>query len=587
MVSIDMKIPKTVKIFGLLLGISVITMGLTLDYFDEAFAVSKKENRNQQCAQDQVVVLRFTHNDYLCVDQGTASRWVSLDMAEIVRGNEITSREQCKGGFVYMNHPYTDDSICVKRGSVQKLISMGWIAQDFEPGPVATRAPTASCKSGEVVFQKTDADKSDRTGGIAGDIICIKQVDAYKFEGSVSYERISEVPDYDVETPECNDRYVMMINDDTDEEFCIRVDKIRQAMGYGFVEVGESRINSGAGSTDCKGGMVKMLNPNSGVMICEKQSDVPKRTALGWQAQDFTPAATVTTPSPTASCKGGEAVLQCVNCQASDRTAIAGDIICSKQTDVGKFTSKGWVRIDKQEKQIVEGTIQSEQDGGRNHESHQIALLLAPENTVKVGVVTYTASEPVQLVVLHGPLGPGDDGGQPIWTPDGKTNFALTLVEGKSSGTFEFAGNALALHTMSAAPFQATYTISYHSLPAGEYSEGVVDYGTMKSGIDPGIGHESHSLTILLAPSETPYHDGVLSYAASEPVQMVVLHGPLGPGEDIGQPTWSPDGETKFGLTFVDDNMASGSFEFTGNAVAAHTMNTDGFTISYSLATRR
>jgi len=47
------------------------------------------------------------------------------------------------------------------------------------------------------------------------------------------------------------------------------------------------------------------------------------------------------------------------------------------------------------------------------------------------------------------------------------------------------------------------------------------------------------------------------------------------------------DGETKFGLTFVDDNMASGSFEFTGNAVAAHTMNTDGFTISYSLATRR
>ena len=153
--------------------------------------------------------------------------------------------------------------------------------------------------------------------------------------------------------------------------------------------------------------------------------------------------------------------------------------------------------------------------------------------------------------------------------------------------TYEFAGQALALHTMSAAPFQATYTISYHSLPAGEYSEGVVDYGTMKSGIDPGIGHESHSLAILLAPSETPYHDGILTYAASEPVQMVVLHGPLGPGEDIGQPTWSPDGETKFGLTFVDDNMASGSFEFTGNAVAAHTMNTDGFTISYSLATRR
>jgi len=137
---------------------------------------------------------------------------------------------------------------------------------------------------------------------------------------------------------------------------------------------------------------------------------------------------------------------------------------------------------------------------------------------------------------------------------------------------------------MNAAPFQATYSISYHSLPAGDYAEGVVDSGTMKSGPDPGIGHESHSLTILLPPSDTLYHDGVISYAASEPVQMVVLHGPLGPGEDVGQPTWSPDGQTKFGLTFVDDKMASGSFEFTGNALAAHTMNTDGFTISYSLA---
>jgi hypothetical protein len=299
---------------------------------------------------------------------------------------------------------------------------------------------------------------------------------------------------------------------------------------------------------------------------------------LGWKALDFTPGPSVTDTSEI-QCKGGAAVL---------RAPDTGVILCSNQDQAQKYIRQGYERIDKQEKQTATGTIQSEQEGGRNHESHQIARLLVPENTVKVGVITYTASQAVQVTTLQGPLRSGENSGQPVWSPDGQKNFAFTESgEAKTSGTYEFAGQALALHTMNAAPFQATYTISYHSLPAGEYSEGVVDFGTMKSGPDPGIGHESHSLAILLAPSDTPYHDGVLTYAASEPVQMVVLHGPLGPGEDVGQPTWSPDGETKFGLTFVDDNLTSGSFEFTGNAVAAHTMNTDGFTITYSLATRR
>jgi len=578
MFSGEIKIPKTVKILGLLIGISVITMGLTFDYFDEAFAV-KDDRRNMQCAPDKVVVLRFQHNQYLCVDQGTASRWVSLDMAEVVTGPTITSREQCKQGSIHMESPWHDNTICVKRSSVPKLLSQGWISPDYEPEAtvVSGKMIDEPCKGGHAVFQNTNT----------GAVFCVKQNDVFKFQDTANFEKISDPIDYDVETPECNDRYVLMINEENDEEFCIRTDKIRGAQAQGLVEVGESRINSGAGSTECKGGLVHMKNPNSGVIICEKRSDVPKRQALGWLALDYE-AAPLATPSPTASCKGGEAILQCVNCQASDRTASAGDIICSKQVDVGKFTSKGWVRIDKAEKQTADGTIQSEQEGGRNHEAHQIARLLAPENTVKVGVVTYTASVPVQVSTLQGPLRAGDNSGQPTWSPDGSSNFAITLSgEAKSSGTYEFAGQALALHTESAAPFQATYTISFHSLPAGDYAEGVVDYGTMKSGPDPGIGHESHSLAILLPPSDSPYHDGVLTYAASEPVQMVVLHGPLGPGEDIGQPTWSPDGETKFGLTFVDDNMATGSFEFTGNAVAAHTMNTDGFSITYSLATRR
>ena len=107
--------------------------------------------------------------------------------------------------------------------------------------------------------------------------------------------------------------------------------------------------------------------------------------------------------------------------------------------------------------------------------------------------------------------------------------------------------------------------------------------GTMQSMQDPGVGHEQHQLAIILPPSEKTYH-GFMTYSASEPVQLVALHGPLGPGEDKGQPTWTPDGKTKFALTFIDPKTNMGTWDFTGNAIAVHTKNPDEFTVSYSVA---
>ncbi len=78
---------------------------------------------------------------------------------------------------------------------------------------------------------------------------------------------------------------------------------------------------------------------------------------------------------------------------------------------------------------------------------------------------------------------------------------------------------------------------------------------------DPGVGHESHQLAILLAPSDKVY-SGTLNYDASEKIQLVTLHGPLADGEDKGQAIWTPDGETKFELTFVDQNNAKVKCKF-------------------------
>lgn len=235
---------------------------------------------------------------------------------------------------------------------------------------------------------------------------------------------------------------------------------------------------------------------------------------------------------------------------------------------VSKPTMVGWDRIE------------SVQDPGVGHESHQLAVILPPSDKVYSGTIQYDASEPIQLVTLHGPLKAGQDKGQPIWTPDGKTKFALTFVDqGKARGTWNFAGNALAVHTMKTTPFITDYKLDYKE---SKVSKTVMN-GIVESIIDPGVGHESHSLAVIIPPGEDMY-SGTLSYSASEPIQLVSLKGPLGSDESADL-TWTPDGTTMFALTFIDPKTNMGSWKFSGNALALHTLNTNGFAASYSVAT--
>jgi len=191
----------------------------------------------------------------------------------------------------------------------------------------------------------------------------------------------------------------------------------------------------------------------------------------------------------------------------------------------------------------------------------------------------YDASENVQLVVLTGPLSDGQDKGQATWTPDGKTKFALTLVDLKNAkGDWIFAGNALAVHTKNPTPFIVDYKVDFTEKAKSD----TVMTGTIQSEQDPGLGHESHQLAVILAPSNNVY-SGILSYSSSEPIQLVSLKGPIGPDEKP-EKTWTPDGETIFELTLVDPMNAMGSWEFTGNALAIHTKNPTEFTVSYSVS---
>ena len=230
--------------------------------------------------------------------------------------------------------------------------------------------------------------------------------------------------------------------------------------------------------------------------------------------------------------------------------------------------------------QTVTSTISSMQDPGMGHATHQLAIILPPTDKVYKGILTYDVSEPIQLVALHGPLADGEDKGQPIWTPDGETKFALTFIDPETAmGSWVFTGNAIAVHTMNEDQFTVSYSVSYIEKDMSD----TVMTGTISSMEDPGMGHATHQLAIILPPSENAY-SGLLTYSASEPIQLVALHGPLAEGEDKGQPIWTPDGETKFALTFVDPETAMGTWAFVGNALAVHTMHEVQFTASYTVS---
>src|SRR5215204_3429788 len=123
---------------------------------------------------------------------------------------------------------------------------------------------------------------------------------------------------------------------------------------------------------------------------------------------------------------------------------------------------------------VRQGTVASGQDPLPGHEGHELAFVLPPrgDGGVYSGVLTYTASKPVEVVVLHNydpqnstaiPEEYGTELTSPL--PGGGGNIAITLFQppydaGINAASVPFTGNGLALHTLEDDPFTATYTVN-------------------------------------------------------------------------------------------------------------------------------
>ena len=147
-------------------------------------------------------------------------------------------------------------------------------------------------------------------------------------------------------------------------------------------------------------------------------------------------------------------------------------------------------------------TITSSQDPGQGHQNHQLALILSPnDGTIYDGSMTFTSSEPVQIVVLH-EINSQDAKGQPTWTVDGKTIYGLSLIDLKEkSGSFEFTGSALALHSPSSKEF--TTTVSVDGWIRGQPTEIIMQK------IDLEKEEPSSLLSRTNVPATIPMHKGI------------------------------------------------------------------------------
>ena len=146
-------------------------------------------------------------------------------------------------------------------------------------------------------------------------------------------------------------------------------------------------------------------------------------------------------------------------------------------------------------------TITSSQDPGQGHENHQLALVLSPnEGTLYDGSITFTSSVPVQIAVLH-EINSQDAKGQPIWTIDEKIIYGLSLIDlQEKSGSFEFTGAALALHSPTSKEFTAT--VSVDGWIRGQPTEVIMQKIQLEK-------EQSSLLSRTNVPATIPMHKGI------------------------------------------------------------------------------
>jgi len=216
-----------------------------------------------------------------------------------------------------------------------------------------------------------------------------------------------------------------------------------------------------------------------------------------------------------------------------------------------------------------------------NPPKHEIAIILPDTGKIYDGVIAYSASTDVAPATLVVPVNSTEMKGQLAAAMDGKKLYAITTEDHEQKiGTWQFAGRVLTIHNIKQIPFNVNYTVIYRELEPSKNNK----MGTIQSAPSTLLGNNSKQLVVIIPPAATNQYSGRLSYTASQNIQLVVFHGPLGSSEGKGQQIWSPDnGKTRYALTYIDLGSNMGNLIFAGNGLAMRSSSDKPFTVSYTV----
>jgi hypothetical protein len=148
---------------------------------------------------------------------------------------------------------------------------------------------------------------------------------------------------------------------------------------------------------------------------------------------------------------------------------------------------------------------------------------------------------------------------------------------------------------MAYAPYEASATPSSVNA-TGAQPQKIVEQGIVTSSTDPLPGHEAHqSAVILKLRNDDALYDGTLTFTASKPVEVQILHRSLNSTtptipEEFGTLNVLPlpGNAGSVTITNIIPQYPEGSFvatvPFTGNAISLHNIDGDPFVASYSVA---
>ena len=190
-------------------------------------------------------------------------------------------------------------------------------------------------------------------------------------------------------------------------------------------------------------------------------------TTTGATSQDQTAAPDTTTAAPDSTTAAPDTTT------TQNQAAAGGSTTETNATTTQTQTPTAATQEPPMNQNFVrQGTVAS--SPGQVAGTENLAFILPPRNDggVYSGVITYTASKPVEVAVIHNydpqnstsiPEEYGTEFTSPL--PGGTGNIAITLFQPQYLGdvnaaSVPFTGNALALHTADDGPFTATYTVN-------------------------------------------------------------------------------------------------------------------------------